>query len=98
MSESPSGSRESPRTAIIAEVRLRRTGNINYTVEARDLSEGGCKVEFVERPRRDEKVWVKFEGLESLEATGRWTRDFCAGLEFSRPNNTRVLELLLRRL
>lgn len=98
MTESGKPDRDSRRNIVAAEVRLRRSGGLSYTVKAQDLSEGGCRVEFVERPRLDETVWVKFEGLDPLEAVVRWTRGFSAGLQFNRPIDPRVLEILLRRL
>ena len=98
MSQSPTARRGSLRRAVTAEVRLRRTGKISYTVPAIDLSTSGCRVEFVERPLQDEIVWVKFDGLEPLEAIVRWTRDFTVGLEFRRSIDPRVLDLLLHRL
>ena len=77
---------------------LRRSGELNFIVEAHDLSERGCRTEFVERPRIGEIVWVKFETLSPLEATVRWTSDFVAGLEFARPIDTRVLAAMLNRM
>ena len=91
-------SRQAGRCPIAAEVRLRRSGEMNYTVNAYDISERGCKVEFVERPWLGETVWVKFDGLEALRSTVRWTGDFAAGLEFEYPIDARVLETLMRRL
>jgi hypothetical protein len=56
------------------------------------------RVEFVERPHLDELLWVKFEGLESLEASVCWTDGKAAGLEFTRPIYAAVFQLLLSRL
>ena len=83
--------REIPRRAIKAEVQLKRSGAINYEVRACDLSETGCKVEFVEKPWLGETVWVKFEGLETLRSIVRWSGDFTVGLEFERPIDSRLL-------
>ncbi|MEO8176472.1 MAG: PilZ domain-containing protein [Sphingomicrobium sp.] len=90
--------RKSSRTALAAEVSLRRSGQHNYRANVYDVSEHGCKVEFVERPTLDEVVWVKFEGLEALEAIVCWVDDFAAGLEFQRPVHPAVFEVLLQRL
>ena len=93
-----SNSRSRFRRTITAEVQLRRSGELNYVVNAYDLSESGCKVEFVERPRTGEIVWIRFEGLASIESTVRWIGDFAVGLEFGRPLDPRVLEALMTRL
>jgi hypothetical protein len=97
MSLSPIVPRKVPRATISALVQLRRSGELRYEVHVFDLSQFGCKVEFVERPRIGETVWVKFNGLEALEATVRWLESFHAGLEFIRPINECVLEMLLNR-
>ena len=90
--------RKSARVAIGAEVRLRRSGRHNYVVQAFDLSREGCKLEFVERPKLDETVWVKFEGLDPLEASVCWVEQFSAGIEFARPIHAAVFDLLISRL
>lgn len=90
--------RKSARVAIAAEVQLRRSGKHNYVVQIFDLSREGCKLEFVERPKLDETVWVKVEGLEALEASVCWVEDFSAGIEFARSIHPAVFEMLVRRL
>ena len=67
-------------------------------VEIHDLSESGCRTEFVEQPRLGEIVWVKFGALAPLESTVRWVRGYQGGLQFNRPIDSRVLEDLLRRM
>ncbi len=83
---------------MAAEVSLRRSGQNNYRANVHDVSQNGCKVEFVERPMLDETVWVKFEGLEALEAIVCWVDEFAVGLEFQRPVHPAVFEVLLERL
>ncbi|WP_309662886.1 PilZ domain-containing protein [Sphingomonas sp.] len=90
--------RKSARVGLEAEVSLRRSGHNNYRANVHDVSQEGCKVDFVERPRLDEIVWVKFEGLEALEAIVCWVDGFAAGLEFQRPVHPAVFDVLLKRL
>ena len=90
--------RKAVRTVLGAEVLLRRRGQIPYRVQIYDISVHGCKVEFVDRPKLDEIVWVKVEGLEALEATICWVKGHSAGVEFARPIHPAVLQLLLSRL
>ena len=80
-----SAARRSERVALDAAVSLRRSGQLNYNVRAYDASLHGCRVEFVERPELDERVWVKFDGLQSLEAEVCWIEGFAAGLNFVHP-------------
>jgi hypothetical protein len=90
--------RKSARVGLEAEVSLRRSGQNNYRANVHDVSQEGCKVEFVERPSLDETVWVKFEGLEALEAMVCWVEGFAAGLEFQKPVHPAVFNVLLQRL
>ena len=67
-------------------------------VRAYDLSERGCRLEFVERPWVGETVWVKFDRLEPIRSVVRWTGDFAAGVEFDGQIDPRVLQWLLNQL
>jgi hypothetical protein len=90
--------RKSQRVHLSAEILLRRAGQHSYRVKIFDVSPHGCKAEFVVRPKLDEHVWVKFEGLESLEATVCWVRGFDVGLEFENPIHPAVFDLLVSKL
>ncbi len=92
------GLRSVARVSLEAEVVLRRSGLQKYRVLVYDISAAGCRIEFVERPDHNELLWVKFEGLDSLEALVCWTRPPLAGLQFRRPIYPAVFELLLSRL
>jgi hypothetical protein len=96
----PDGPRErkSARTSLEAEVQLRRSGHHHYMVNVYDISPTGCRIEFVERPRLDETVWVKFEGLDAIESTVCWLKASNAGVEFARPIYQPVFEALVGRL
>jgi hypothetical protein len=90
--------RKSERVPITAMVKLRRRGHHNFTVKVFNLSREGCKLEFLERPELEETVWVKFEGLELLQARVCWIEDLCVGVEFERPLHEAVFEALAQRL
>ena len=100
--EQPEGTEHQPRQAermsSTAEVSLRRLGKLNYRVQVFDVSSNGCKVELVDKPRLDEHVLVKFDGLESLEAEVCWIDGTTAGLRFEKPIHPAVFDLLLQRL
>jgi PilZ domain len=82
------------RLALSAEVGLRRSGAKAFRVRVFDLSPEGCKVEFVERPSIGERVWLKFDSLESLEGSVRWVAGHVGGLKFEQP----LHEAVFRRL
>jgi hypothetical protein len=90
--------RQSERIDVAADVCLRRIGRSTFRVNVGDLSPEGCKVLLVERPAKDERVLVKFDGLEVLEASVCWVEEFTAGLSFEKPMHPAVFELLIERL
>ena len=64
---------------------MRRAGVHGFRVRAFDLSPEGCKIEFIELPALGERVWIKFGGLDAVEAVVRWIDGHIGGLEFVRP-------------
>ena len=90
--------RVSNRFPITADVSLRRRGMATYGVRVVDLSAEGCKVELVERPRGGERMTIRFEGLEAMDAEVCWVEGFQAGLRFERSIHPAVFDLLLTRL
>jgi hypothetical protein len=96
--EKPHWPRRSDRVAVSADVSLRRLGQVNFRVRVTDLSPEGCKVELVERPRIDEHLLIKFEGLEVLEAEVCWIEGYTAGLRFEKSIHPAVFDLLLGRV
>ena len=92
------GPRRSARVGLSAAITLRRAGQRGYRVKILDISHHGCKADFVERPALDERVWVKFEGLEGLEAIVCWVQDLEVGLEFENRIHPAVFDLLVSKL
>ena len=90
--------RRTSRVVVTAEIGLRSRGRNNYRVRVFDLSTDGCKVELVQRPSVGDRMSVKFEGLEMLEADVCWVEGHRAGLMFDNRIHPAVLDLLLRRL
>jgi hypothetical protein len=90
--------RKSARVGLTGEVTLRRAGKTNYRVRAFDVSREGCRLEFIERPDLGESLWVKFEGMELLQARVCRTESFTAGVEFLKPLHPAVFDLLVSRL
>ena len=86
------------RFCVAAEAILRRAGGNSYNVRVFDISESGCKVETVERPAVGENVWVRFAGLENVQATVSWVAPPVAGLQFERPFHPAVFDALKARL
>ena len=90
--------RRSERVPLNASVSLRRSGQLNYRVRIFNASLHGCRVEFVERPKLDEQLWVKFDGLQPLEAEVCWVEGFTAGVKFAQPIHPAVFDNLVSAL
>ena len=86
------------RVTIDAEVGIRRAGVQAFRVRVFDASPVGCKIEFIERPRVAERVWVKFDGLEALEGTVRWVAGHIGGVQFVRPLHRAVFDRITSAL
>ena len=86
------------RRHLNAEIRIRRSGTRGFHVRIFNASPAGCKVEFVERPSVGERVWVKFDGLDTLECTVRWVEGHTGGVEFERPLHEAVFDRLAAAL
>ena len=90
--------RRHERVSVAGEITMRRAGKLNFRVHIFDLSPDGCKAEFVERPDLGEQLWVKFDGIEALEANARWIASSKMGLKFTRSLHPAVFDLLAVRL
>jgi hypothetical protein len=90
--------RQYQRMKLSAEIVLRRAGRQQYQARLFDFTPGGCKVEFVERPRVGEILWIKFHRFDAIEATVRWVDGFYGGLEFARPIYPAIFDLLVAGL
>jgi hypothetical protein len=90
--------RRSERVALDAGVSLRRPGQLAYRVKIFDASQHGCRLEFVERPKLEEQLWVKFDGLQPLEAEVCWVQGFTVGVNFVQPIHPAVFDRLVAGL
>jgi hypothetical protein len=86
------------RQVVNSELSLRRVGRKAYYGRLFDVAPGGCKVEFIERPRAGETLWAKFDGLEAMEANVRWIDGFYGGLQFVHPIHPAIFDSLIAKL
>ena len=90
--------RQSGRVPLEAEITVRRAGFPNFRVQIDDISTDGCRIEFVDRPNLRERVWVKFDGLTSLEGSVVWVKAHSAGIKFDHAIHPAVFDDLIARL
>lgn len=84
--------------AVNAQVVVRRLRDHKFQVRVYDVSCHGCRIDFLTPPRLDDRAWVKFDGLEGLEATVCWIDGFTAGVQFAKPMHPAVFERVLGQL
>ena len=79
-----------PRLELAAEVLL-RLGDTSLTARARDVSEGGIKVDLAEPGHVGEEASVIVPGIPPVAGRILWCRDGRAGISFERPLPFRFL-------
>ena len=87
--------RKAERLELCAEVKIRRFGRPSYRVQMSDVTRFGCKTEFIERPKVYERVWIKFDGLDVIEAVVCWVEESELGLMYKQPIHPAVFDMLL---
>ena len=90
--------RRSERVALNMSVSLRRPGQLNYRVRIFNVSLHGCRMEFVERPKIDQRLWVRFGGLQALEAEVCWVEGAAVGVNFVQPIHPAMFDRLVSGL
>jgi hypothetical protein len=90
--------RRSGRFATGSQILARRIPGVNFEVPLDNVSNGGCRIETLEKCEPGEDVIVRLPELESLGARVRWTMGMTAGLQFTRPIHPAVFGSLLERL
>jgi len=94
----PRTPRRAARVQVDAAATIRRMGRRSYQVHVYDVTALGCKVEIVDHPLLDERLWIKFDDLEPLPALVCWIEGSVAGLEFENAIHPAVFEMLVSRL
>jgi hypothetical protein len=87
--------RKAARYKSRASVVVRRQGRASQRIDALDISQVGCRLEFVSPPREGDLLWVQLRGLQPLTAEVRWVEGFVVGVAFTQPINSVVFQLLI---
>lgn len=94
----PHWPRRSARVPVTADVVMRKPGQPNFRVRVVDASMEGCRIEFVDRPEEGDRMWIKFDGLETLEAQVCWVKEFEMGVNFAKPMHPAVFDMVVDQL
>lgn len=77
--------RRAARSKVAVTASIRERGRSAISSQISELSLLGCKVDGSLLAASDAPVWIRFPGLESIEARVVWESNFVAGLAFEHP-------------
>lgn len=90
--------RRAERVTLRADIEFRRTGEHRWRVDILDFSPEGCRVDLPVRVVVDDNVWISLPGIESIQGTVCWVKEWQAGIEFANPLYPAVFEMLRSRM
>ena len=93
-----SSGRRQERHSIKGDVALRQRGLNRLPASIYDVSTGGCRIQLTKTVEIGDVLWVSLPGLESIQATVRWTDGWTAGVEFEKALHPSVLEMVEKRI
>ena len=90
--------RRAKRMPLRADINIRRTGEHRWRVNILDFSPEGCRVELPVRVLPDDRIWISLPGLESIQGTVCWVKEWEAGVEFANALYPSVYEMVRERM
>ena len=84
--------RRTERVRLRADIDFRRKGEHRWRVNILDFSPEGCRVELPVRVKPDDIIWISLPGLEAIQGTVCWVKEWEAGVEFDKPLYPAVFE------
>ena len=90
--------RRAKRVALRADIDLRRAGEHRWRVNILDFSPEGCRVELPVRIKPDDTIWISLPGLETIQGTVCWVKEWEAGVEFVNALYPSVFEMVRERM
>ncbi|MCF2515757.1 PilZ domain-containing protein [Sphingomonas sp. G124] len=93
-----SDSRRADRVPLRADIDFRRQGEHRWRVNILDFSPQGCRVEVPVRVVPGDTIWISLPGIESIQGTVCWVKEWEAGIEFANPLYPSVFEMVRERM
>lgn len=90
--------RRAERVPLRADIDFRRSGEHRWRVNILDFSPGGCRVELPVRVKPDDMIWISLPGLEAIQGTVCWVKEWTAGVEFINPLHPAVFDMVRERM
>ena len=90
--------RRAERVPLRADIEFRRIGEHRWRVNILDFSPEGCRVDLPVRVVSDDTVWISLPGIESIQGTVCWVKEWQAGVEFTSPLHPAVFDMIRERM
>lgn len=90
--------RRAERLSLCADIDFRRVGEHRWRVNILDFSPHGCRVEVPVQVVPDDTIWISLPGLESIQGTVCWVKEWEVGVEFAKPLYPAVFDMVCERM
>ena len=90
--------RRAERVPLRADIEFRRTGEHRWRVNILDFSPAGCRVELPVRVKPDDTIWISLPGIETIQGTVCWVKEWEAGVEFASALHPAVFDMVRARM
>jgi PilZ domain len=90
--------RRAERVPLRADIEFRRSGEHRWRVNILDFSPDGCRVDLPVRVVPDDTVWISLPGIETIQGTICWVREWEAGVEFTSALHPAVFDMVHERM
>jgi len=90
--------RRAERVSLRADIEFRRSGEHRWRVNILDFSPEGCRVDLPVKVDPNDMVWISLPGIESIQGTVCWVKEWEAGIEFSNPLYPAVFDMIRSRM
>ena len=90
--------RRAERVLLRADIEFRRPGEHRWRVNILDFSPIGCRVDLPVKVDTDDTVWISLPGIETIQGTVCWVKEWVAGIEFASPLYPSVFDMVRERM
>ena len=90
--------RRAERVPLRADIDFRRAGEHRWRVNILDFSPEGCRIEAPVRVTVDDTIWISLPGIETIQGTACWVKEWEVGIEFASPLYPSVFQMVRERM
>ena len=90
--------RRAERVPLRADIEFRRSGEHRWRVNILNFSPEGCRIEAPVRVKVDDTIWISLPGIETIQGTVCWVKEWEAGVEFASALHPAVFDMVRERM